>query len=166
MRTRTLFSILVGLVVLASAPRADATPFKGTLRVEIGALGGLNFPGTGDSINTATQLTLPANVFSGMYTVPVAANPPITAIKLKITGNGVADFMGTPLGGTMPVIGGADVFGNLGDGSRLLIGVPFTRMSAMGAVTAGIGVGGMYTVPDHVRLRDQGLHLGRLERRA
>lgn len=147
MRMRTLFSILVGLAVLASASDAGATPFNGTLRIEIGTLGGLNFPGTGDVINTPTQLTLPANVFAGMYTVPVAANPPITAIKLKITGNGVADFMGTPLGGTMPVIGGADIFGNLGGGPTKLIGVPFTRKSAMGAITAGIGVGGMYTVP-------------------
>lgn len=144
---RTLISILVGFAVLAFSPRAEATPFRGTLRIEIGALGGLNFGGTGNSINTATQLTMPANIFSGMYTVSVAANPPITAIKLKITGNGVADFMGTPLGGTMPVIGGADVWGNLGMGPVLLIGVPFTRMSGMGAITQGIGVGGMYTVP-------------------
>ena len=147
MRTRTLVSILVGFAVLASAQDAGATPFNGTLRVEIGALGGLNFPGTGDVINTPTQLTLPANVFAGMYTVPVTANPPITAIKLKITGNGLADFMGTPLGGTMPVIGGADVWGMFAPTPQLLIAVPFTRMSAMGAITAGIGVGGMYTVP-------------------
>lgn len=146
-RTRTLVSILVGLAFLAFAPRAGATPFNGTLRVEIGALGGLNFPGSGDSTNTPTQLTLPANVFDGMYTVPVTANPPISAIKLHIDGNGVADFMGSPLGGTMPVLGGADVWGNLGGGPILLIAVPFTRMTAMGAITAGIGVGGMYTVP-------------------
>ena len=147
MRTRTLFSILVGLAVLALAPSAGATPFRGTLRVEIGTLGGLNFDGTGDSINTPTQLTMPYGVFDGTFTVPVTGNAPITGIKLKITANGVADFMGSPLGGTMPVIGGADVYGNLGMGPVLLIAVPFTRMSPMGDITQGIGVGGMYTVP-------------------
>jgi hypothetical protein len=143
---RTVFSILLGLAVFASTS-AQATPFKGTLRVEIGALGGLNFPGTGDVINTATQLTLPYGVFDGTYTVGSIPAPPITKIKLFVKGNGVADFMGTPLGGTMPVVGGASIYGNLGMGPVLLIGVPFTRMSAMGAITAGIGVGGMYTVP-------------------
>jgi hypothetical protein len=83
-----------------------------------------------------------------MATVPVTANPPITGIKLKIGGNGVADFMGSPLGGTMPVLGAADIYGNLGMGAIKLIAVPFTRMATpMGPITAGIGLGGMYTLP-------------------
>jgi hypothetical protein len=147
MRIRTVLVVLLGLAAFGWASAADATPFKGTLRVEIGTLGGLNFAGTGDVINTASQLTLPTGVFGDMFSIPVTANPPITNIKLKIDGNGVADFMGSPLGGTMPVLGGADVYGNLGMGPVLLIAVPFTRMSVMGAITAGIGVGGMYDVP-------------------
>jgi hypothetical protein len=143
----TVLAALLGLACVTLAPAAEATPFSGTLKVEIGTLGGPSFVGTGSGISTAATVTIPSGVFSGMFTAPITANPPLTQIKLVISKNGAGDFKGTPLNGTMPVIGVANVLGNFGMGPITLVKVPFTRMSSMGAVTGGIGVGGMTTLP-------------------
>jgi hypothetical protein len=143
----TVLAALLGLACVTLAPAAEATPFSGTLKVEIGTLGGPTFTGTGSGISTAAEVTIPSGVFSGMFTAPITANPPLTQIKLVISKNGSGDFKGTPLGGTMPVIGVANVLANFGMGPVTLVKVPFTKMSSMGAVTGGIGIGGMTTLP-------------------
>jgi hypothetical protein len=147
LRGITMLAAILGLASVTLAPAAEASPFSGTLKVEIGTLGGPSFVGAGSGISTAATVTIPSGVFSGNFTAPITANPPLTQIKLVLSKNGAGSFTGTPLAGTMPVIGVANVLANFGMGPITLVKVPFTKMSSMGAVTGGIGVGGMLTLP-------------------
>ena len=103
------------------------------------------FPGSGSGTSTASLVALPGGTFIGAATIPpVMANPPITAIAVKIGRNGAGSFVGNPLTGTMPIFGAAAVKGNLGGGPITLVGVPFFTGHDPGSAAGanGVGVGG------------------------
>jgi hypothetical protein len=124
--------------------QASATPFVGTLGISVGTLGTLPFLGAGSGTSTANNVALVGGTFAGSVTVPVTANPPITAIKVGIASNGPGSFVGNPLAGTMPIFGAAAVKGNLGGGPITLVGVPFFTGHNPGSTAGanGVGVGG------------------------
>jgi PEP-CTERM motif len=143
---KKLLGLLLGAAFAfgVSAIPAGAVPFNATLGIAVGALGTLPFVGSGTGTSTAVLVTIPADVVTGAPIVPVTANPPITAIQVKITGNAKGTFAGNPLTGTMPVYGAAAVKGNLGGGPVTLVGVPFFTAHDPGSAAGanGLGVGG------------------------
>jgi PEP-CTERM motif-containing protein len=142
--SRSLVLTSLILAFAASGVPAGATPFSGTLGIAVGALGTLPFAAAGSGTSTANAVALPGGTFMGSVAVAVTANPPITAIAVKVIGNGAGAFAGNPLTGTMPIFGAAAVKGNLGGGPITLVGVPFFTGHNPGSSAGanGVGVGG------------------------
>jgi PEP-CTERM motif-containing protein len=143
---KKLLGLLLGtaLTLGVAGTQANATPFVGTLGIAVGALGTLPFVAAGSGTSTASSVALPGGTFMGTVAVAVTANPPITAIAVKVLGNGAGAFAGNPLTGTMPIFGAAAVKGNLGGGPITLVGVPFFTGHNPGSSAGanGVGVGG------------------------
>jgi hypothetical protein len=147
--------LLLGAAVVfgAAATPAGALPFNGTTGIGIGALGVIPFPGSGSGGSAQDEITVPANVFAGMVTVPVTGNAPITAIQVVVNGNGAATFTGAlpsgPVSGQMAVNGAANILGSLGSGSFVLVAVPLFTTHAVGSAAGnpiGLGVGGLISI--------------------
>jgi hypothetical protein len=145
-KMKKLLGLLLGAAFTfgVAGNQASATPFVGTLGIAVGALGTLPFTGSGSGTSTANNVTVPGGTFMGTVLVAVTANPPITAIAVKIAANGSGSFVGNPLTGTMPIFGAAAVKGNLGGGPITLVGVPFFTAHNPGSTAGnnGVGVGG------------------------
>jgi len=147
---KKLFGMLFAAALAISAAPAGATPFIGTLGVGIGALGVIPFPGVGSGTSTQNLITLGGAEFSGMVTVPVTGNAPITGIQVIVASNGPASFTGVGIvGGPMAVNGAANILGSLGTGSFVLVAVPLFTTHAVGSATGasiGLGVGGLISI--------------------
>ena len=140
--------LCASLAALAWGAAAGAAPFAGTLGITVGAFGGLGtlaFVGAGSGTSTANGVTVPGGTFMGSAIVSqLMGSPPITGIAVKIAGNGAGSFVGNPLAGTLPILGGVGVKGSIGTGHRTLAGVPFFTAHDPGSAAGnnGLGVGG------------------------
>jgi hypothetical protein len=120
---------------LASAP-AQAAPYHLTasLRLDFGALQGPVFTASGNGEGGPAGVQLPSGLFSGTQTAQ-GGTTAFSSLAVSLASNGPGAFSGTPLHGTMPVLGAVRLLG---------FGTTLYTIALQSSYEIGVfGVGGM-----------------------
>jgi hypothetical protein len=130
-----LACLLAGIADLAAAP-AQAAPyhFTASLRLDFGGFEGPVFTASGNGESGPAGVQLPASLFSGTQTAQ-GGTTAFSGLAVSLASNGPGVFSGTPLHGTMPVLGAVRLMG---------FGTTLYTIALQSSYGAGaFGVGGM-----------------------
>jgi PEP-CTERM motif-containing protein len=122
-------------LLLAWGTPAAGTPFDATLAIEVLNIGPAIFSGSAQGTSSPLLVSVPAGVFSGTQLVPLTPMeaPPLSGVRVVVSGNGAGAFGGTPLGGPLALAGRLAFRG---------FGTSFLQVPFATPMGAGVGVGG------------------------